>query len=71
MFWPEELGPISKDRCTILSVFLIFLNGFAIKKYFPSTLRCCFFSGFNACSHWHGSVLSYFFDIVFTWVIFF
>jgi hypothetical protein len=66
MFWPEELGPISKDICTILGVFLIFLNGFAIKKYFPSTVRCCLFSVFNACSNWHGSVLSYFFDIIFT-----
>jgi hypothetical protein len=33
MFWPEELGPISKDRCTILYVFLIFLNGFAINFF--------------------------------------
>jgi hypothetical protein len=31
MFWPKELGPIYKDRCTILCVFF-FLNGFAIKK---------------------------------------
>jgi hypothetical protein len=69
MFWPEELGPISKDRCTILGVFLIFLHGFSIKKYFPSTLCCFFFSGFNACSHWHGSLLSYFFNIMFTYVI--
>jgi hypothetical protein len=31
MFWPKELGPISKDRCTVVSVFF-FLNRFAIKK---------------------------------------
>jgi hypothetical protein len=50
-----------------LSVFfLFFLNGFDIKKYLPLTLRCCLFYGFNACSNWHGSVLSYFFDIAFT-----
>jgi hypothetical protein len=32
MFWPKELGPISKDRCTLLGVFFFFLNGFSIKK---------------------------------------
>jgi hypothetical protein len=36
---------------------------FLLKKL-PSTLPCCFFSRFNACSHWHGLVVSYFFDIV-------
>jgi hypothetical protein len=34
MFWPKELGPISKDRCTVLSVLFFFLNGFSIKKQF-------------------------------------
>jgi hypothetical protein len=33
IFWPKELGPISKDRCTTLGV-LFFLNGFSIKKNF-------------------------------------
>jgi hypothetical protein len=47
-------------------VFFLFFYMDLLLKNLPSTLPCCFFSGFNACSHWHGSVLSYFFDIVFT-----
>jgi hypothetical protein len=66
MFSTEELDQISKHICTILIAFLMFLNGFSITKFWPWTLRLCHFSRFHAYSNWHTSVLSYFFDLMFT-----
>jgi hypothetical protein len=33
MFWPKELGPISKDRYTVLNVLFFFKMDFLFKKF--------------------------------------
>jgi hypothetical protein len=32
MFWPKEIAPISKDRCTVLGVLFFFLMDLLLKK---------------------------------------